>query len=90
MQKSTENVAKSPELVPEVPKWPFLRMHSKMLLIMTANAAKCSTFEVQYGKSTSTKTSAIRHITATLTDRVISRMRTNLSMAFNTELYALT
>jgi len=32
-----------------------------MLLTMAANAIKCSTFEVQYGKSTSTRTTAIRH-----------------------------
>jgi len=30
----------------------------QMLLTMAANATKCSTFEVQYGKSTSTRTTA--------------------------------
>jgi len=49
---------------------------TKMLLTVAANATKFSTFEVQYGKSTSTRTAAIRHFRATLTDRVISRMRT--------------
>ena len=33
----------------------------QMLLKMAVNATICSTFEVQYGKSTSTKTTAIRH-----------------------------
>jgi len=57
-------------------------MRSKMLLKMAVNATKCSTFEVQCGKSTST---AIRHFKATLTDHVISRMRmrSNSSTAFN-------
>ena len=49
----------------------------QMLLTVTGNATKSSTFEVQYGKSTSTRTTAIRHFRATLTERVISRMRTN-------------
>ena len=48
-----------------------------ILLTIAANATKCLTFEVQYGKSTSTRTTAIRHFKATLTGRVISRMRTN-------------
>ena len=48
---------------------------------MAVNATKCSTFD---GKSTSTRTTAISHFRATLTDRVISRMRTNSSTAFNT------
>jgi len=54
----------------------------QMLVKMAVNAPICSTFEVQYGKSTSTRTTAIR------TDRVISR--TNSCMAFNTALYAMT
>jgi len=49
----------------------------QMLLKMAVNATICSTVEVQYGKSTSTRTTAVRHFRATLTDRVISRMRTN-------------
>ena len=49
----------------------------QMLLKMAVNATKCSSFEVQYVQSTSTGTTAIRHFRATLTDRVISRMRTN-------------
>ena len=49
----------------------------QMLLKMAVNATICSTFEVQYGKSTSTRTTAVRHFRATLTDLVISRMRTN-------------
>ena len=32
------------------------------LLKMAVNATICSTFEVQYGKSTSTKTTAIGHL----------------------------
>jgi len=62
----------------------------QMLLLMAANATKCSTFEVQYGKSTSTRTTAIRHFRATLIDHVISRMHTNSCTAFNTALYAMT
>ena len=34
----------------------------QMLLKMAVNAAICSTFEVQYGKSTSTRATAIGHI----------------------------
>ena len=34
----------------------------QMLLKMAVNATICSTFEVQYGKSTSLRTSAIRHL----------------------------
>ena len=49
----------------------------QMLLKMAVSETKCSTFEVQYGKSTSTRTTAMRHFRATLTERVISRMRTN-------------
>jgi len=49
----------------------------QMLLKMAENATVCSTFEVQYGILTSTRTTAIRHFRATLTGRVISRMRTN-------------
>jgi len=49
----------------------------QMLLTMAANATKWSTFVVQYGKSTSSRTTAIWHFRATLTERVISRMRTN-------------
>jgi len=48
-----------------------------MLLTMAANATKSSTFEVQYGELTPTRTTAIRHFRAALTERVISRMRTN-------------
>jgi len=62
----------------------------KMLLKMAVNATGCSTFEVQYVKSTSTRTTAIRPFRGTLTDRVISRMRTNSYTAFNTALWALT
>jgi len=43
----------------------------QMLLNMAVNATICSTFEVQYGKSSSTKTTVIRHFRATLTNRVI-------------------
>ena len=49
----------------------------QMLLTVAGNATKCSTFEVQYGKSTSTRTTAIRHFRATLTERVILRMCSN-------------
>jgi len=49
----------------------------QVLQTVVGNATKCSTFEVQYGKSMSTRTTAIRHFRATLTERVISRMRTN-------------
>jgi len=45
----------------------------QILLTVAGNATKCSTFEVQYGKSTSTGTTTIRHFRATLTERVISR-----------------
>jgi len=45
----------------------------QILLTVAANATKCSSVEVQYGKSTSTRTTAIRHFRATLTERVISR-----------------
>jgi len=34
----------------------------QMLLTIAANATKCSPFEVQYGKSTSTRTTAVRHL----------------------------
>jgi len=34
----------------------------QMLLKMAVNETVCSTFEVQYGKSTSTRTTAIRHL----------------------------
>ena len=34
----------------------------QMLLKMAVNAAICSTFEVQYGKSTSARTTAIGHL----------------------------
>jgi len=50
----------------------------QMLVTMAPNATKSSTSEVQYGKSTSTTTTnAIKHFRATLTERVISCMRTN-------------
>jgi len=62
----------------------------QMLQKMAVNATKCSTFEVQYGKLTSTRTTAIRHFKATLTVSVISCMRTNSSTAFNTALCAMT
>ena len=42
-----------------------------------------SQHQVQYGKSTSTKTTAIRQFRATLTYHVISRMRTDSYTAFN-------
>jgi len=38
MQKSTENVAKSPKRLPQVPKWSFLRMRSKSV---ADNGRKC-------------------------------------------------
>ena len=41
----------------------------QVLLTVAANATKCLTLEVQYGKSTSTRTTAIRHFRAT--DHVI-------------------
>jgi len=59
----------------------FCACSVQMLLKIAVNATKCSTFEVQYGKSSSTRTTAIRHFRVTLTDRVISRMRTNSSTA---------
>jgi len=62
----------------------------QMLLKMAVNATKCSTFEVQYGKSSSTRTTAVKHFRASLTDRVISRMRTNSSTAFKAALCAMT
>ena len=34
----------------------------QMLLTMAANATKCSTFKAQYGKSTSSGTTAIGHL----------------------------
>jgi len=43
----------------------------QILLTVAANATKCSTFEVRYDKSTSTRTTAIRHFRTT--ERVISR-----------------
>jgi len=55
----------------------FCERAVQMLMTMAVNATICSSAEVQYGKSTSTKTTAIRRFRATLTDRVISRMRTN-------------
>jgi len=61
-----------------------------MLLKMAINVTKCSTAEVQYGKSTSTRTAAIIHFRATLTDRMILCMCINSSMAFNTAPYAMT
>jgi len=63
------------KFTPEVHKQPACAV--QMLLTMAGNATKCSTFEVQYGKSTSTRMTAIRNFRATLTERVISRMRTN-------------
>jgi len=53
------------------------RLDEVVDVIRPCNATKCSTFEVQYDKSTSTRTTAIRHFRATLTEGVISRMRTN-------------
>ena len=47
-----------------------------MLLKMAVNAIECSTFEDQYGKSTSTRTTAMT-FRAPLTDHMISRMRRN-------------
>ena len=57
---------------------------------MNKDEYKCTTFEVQYDKSMSTRTAAIRDFRATLTDHVISLMCTNSSTAFNTVLYAMT
>ena len=37
-------------------------MRSQMWLKMAVNAAICSTFEVQYGKSTAARTTALRHL----------------------------
>ena len=80
MQKSTENVAKSPKFCTLVgnrgrgiERW-CLNLHRKfknnrfcacavkMLLKMAVNTIKCSTFEVQYGKSTASRTTAIGHL----------------------------
>ena len=63
----------------------FCACVEQMLLKMAVNAAICSTFEVQYDKSTSTRTTAIGHL-----GHVISRMRTNQFTVFNTALYAMT
>jgi len=57
----------------------------QILLKMAVNETICSTFEVQYCKSTSPRTTAIRHLVPPLTDNVISRMRRN-SYVFNTGL----
>ena len=46
-------------------------MRSTNIAKITANATICSTFEVQYGIPTTTRTTAIRHFRATLTDHVI-------------------
>ena len=80
MQKSTENVAKSPKFCTLTGnrgrriEQRCLNLHRKfisnrfcacagqMLLKMAVNAAICSTFEVQYGKSTSARTTALRHL----------------------------
>jgi len=77
------------KFTPEVHKEPFLRMRSTDV---AENGRKCicSTFEVQCGIPTSTRTTAIRHLRATLTERVISRMLKNSSTVFNTALYAMT
>jgi len=40
----------------------------QMLLKMAVNVTTCSTFKVQYGKSTSSRTTTIRHFRATLTE----------------------
>ena len=48
----------------------------QMLLKMAVNATICSTFEVQYGKSTSIRTTN-KTFWEPLTDHVISRMRRN-------------
>jgi len=95
MQKSTENVTKSPKFCTQTGnrgrgiEWQCLNLHWKfinnrfcacavqMLLKMVVNATICSTFEVQYGKSTSTRTTAIRHLVAPSMDHLISRMRRN-------------
>ena len=50
------------KFTPEVHKLPFLRMRSTNVAKMAANATICSTFEVQYGKSTSVRTTAIGHL----------------------------
>jgi len=80
MQKSTENVAKSPIFCTLTGnrgrrierRW--LNLHRKfinnrfcacavqMLLKLAVNENICSTFEVQYDKSTSTRTTAITHL----------------------------
>jgi len=52
----------SSEILLIVPKQPFLRMHSKSVAEMAANAIKCSTVEVQYDKSTSLRTTAVRYL----------------------------
>ena len=98
MQKSTDNVSKSPKVCTLIGnrgrriEWRCLSLHQKfinnrfracacavqMLLKMVVNAAICSTFEVQYGKSTSARTTALRHL-----GHVISRMR-RISYVFKT------
>ena len=80
MQKSTENVAKSPKFCTLVGnrgqgiERRCLNLHRKfinnrfcacavqMLLKIAVSANICSTSEVQYGKSTSTRTTAVRHL----------------------------
>jgi len=94
-QQSTENVAKSPKFCTQTGNrgrgiewqclnlpWKLINNHFcacavQMLLKMAVNATICSTFEVQYGKSTSTRTTAIRHLVAPSMDHLISRMRRN-------------
>jgi len=50
------------KFTPEVHKLPFLRMRHTNVAKMAANATICSTFEVQYGKSTSARTTAIGNL----------------------------
>ena len=80
MQKSMDNVAKSPKLCTLIGnrgrriELRCLKLHRKfindrfcacavqMLLKMAVKETTCSTFDLQYDKSTSTRTTAIRHL----------------------------
>jgi len=50
------------KFTPEVHKYRFCACAVQMLLKMAVNAAICSTFKVEYGKSTSARTTAIGHL----------------------------
>jgi len=69
MQKSTENVAISRTFFTllgnrgrQIINNRFSACAVQMLLRMAVNETMCSTFEVKYGKSTSTRTTAIGHL----------------------------